>query len=440
MLVARTLPDATRLTRVHWRLLLLLFLSVFINYIDRSNLAIAAPLLKDEFGFSASQLGFLLSAFFWTYASFQLVSGWLVDRYDACWVMAAGFFLWSSATAATGLLHGFAAFVAIRMLLGIGESVAYPSYSKIVSQHFPEDRRGLANSIIQGGLLFGPACGMLFGGMLVASVGWRPFFVGLGLLCLLWLVPWMKWKPAPVVRNAVGAPFPAGESATEDTRVSTSQVLGQRSAWGTFLGLFCGNYLNYFMLTWLPYYLVRERHFSMRQMALIGGAAYGCAAVSALLAGSLADLWIRHGTTPTVARKAFTVSGLVGASVILIACIFARPTLGVALVIVLTCCFGVAGSNLWAISQTLAGPRVVGRWVGVQNFIGNLAGVVAPAITGLLIDRTGHFGWALATASAFLVIGAASYLFVVGRVEPIDWTARETSRSAPAASSESAAA
>src|SRR5580692_13225155 len=175
--------------------LVLLFFSVFINYVDRGNLSIAAPQLKDEFGLSASQLGILLSSFFWTYTSFQIVSGWLVDRFDVNWVLAGGFFVWTMATAATGLVHGFQMLLVMRLILGVGESVAFPSYSKILAKHFPESLRGRANSFIASGIAGGPAFGIFFGAMLIGRYGWRPFFIGLGLFSLLWLPPWKIWMP-----------------------------------------------------------------------------------------------------------------------------------------------------------------------------------------------------------------------------------------------------
>jgi len=150
------------------RLLVLLGLSVLINYVDRSNLSIAAPLIKDELGISASQLGTLLSAFFWTYALLQIPAGWLVDRFDVKWVFALGFFLWSAATAVTGVLHGFAALLVIRVILGVGECVAFPATGKILCTLFPESSRGFANSVVMAGLALGPAVGMMLGGNLVA--------------------------------------------------------------------------------------------------------------------------------------------------------------------------------------------------------------------------------------------------------------------------------
>jgi ACS family D-galactonate transporter-like MFS transporter len=255
------------------RVLALLVVAVLINYIDRSNLSIAAPLLKDEFRLSASQLGILLSSFFWTYTLFQIVSGWAVDRFDVNWVIAAGFLTWSLATAATALVHGFILLLMIRLILGIGESAAFPSCSKILARHCAERRRGLANALIMTGMMLGPALGTFAGGMLMARFGWRPFFLVLGLVSLVWLLPWLKWMPReqtptqPVLRHSPGL----------------LEILRQRSAWGACAGQFCGNYVWYFLLTWLPFYLVRERDFSMGRVAKIGGMVYLVAAVFATI-------------------------------------------------------------------------------------------------------------------------------------------------------------
>lgn len=180
----------------------LLWFSAFINYVDRGNLSIAAPLLKDELGLSASQLGILLSAFFWTYSSFQLIAGWAVDRFDVSVVMAVGFFIWSAATATTGLMHGFIALLVMRLVLGVGESVAYPSYSKILASHCPEERKGIANAVLASGLSLGPAFGIFVGGILIGRLGWREYFIVLGLASMLWLVPWWRFKLKPIAANS----------------------------------------------------------------------------------------------------------------------------------------------------------------------------------------------------------------------------------------------
>src|SRR5258708_18797630 len=233
-------------------LLFLLSLSVLINYIDRSNLSIAAPQIKDELHISASQLGTLLSAFFWPYALMQIPAGWLVDRFDVKWVFAAGFFIWSASTAITGILLGLGALLVIGVILGLGESVAFPSYSKVLCGYFKERHRGFANAMIMAGLAFGPALGIWLGGTAVGRFGWRPFFVVLGLAGLLWLPLWSAWMP----------PRTASPLRTREHTAGLLDILRQRSAWGTCIGQSSINYFLYFLVTWLPYYLLRGRHLS----------------------------------------------------------------------------------------------------------------------------------------------------------------------------------
>src|SRR6266436_608272 len=297
---SKTAPNQIALSKALAPVAALLAISTFINYIDRGSLSLAAPVLKVELQLSPWQLGILLSSFFWTYTSFQIVSGWLVDRFNVNWVLAAGFFVWSLATATTGFVHGFEMLLIMRLILGAGESVAFPSYCKILAKHFPEVLRGRANSFISAGIAGGPAFGIFFGAMLIARHGWRPFFIGLGLFSLLWLPPWKMWMP-----NGAGL-FVSPTAQTP----GIVEILKQRSAWGTFAGLFAFNYLSYFLLTWLPSFLVDERHFSMQKMGTIGGAAYGILAVSALISGWVSDLWIAAGGTPTRVRKTFTALGL----------------------------------------------------------------------------------------------------------------------------------
>src|SRR4030095_4221514 len=173
--------------------LILLAICILINYVDRGNLSIAAPLLKDELGISASQLGILLAAFFWTYTAMQFVSGWLVDRFDVNWVIAEGYLLWSLATATTGSVQGLTILLMMLLMLGIGESVAFPSCSKILARQLPEHQRGFANGVIQSALKFGNAVGTFSSGLLMAMYGWRPVFIGVGVVNLLWLPELVEW-------------------------------------------------------------------------------------------------------------------------------------------------------------------------------------------------------------------------------------------------------
>ena len=389
----------------------LLAISAFINYVDRGNLSIAAPMLKDELGISAAKLGVLLSAFFWTYACSQLFSGWLVDRFNVNWVFAAGFILWSAATAMTGIVQAFSALLVLRLLLGMSESVAYPSYSKIIALNFSEEHRGFANSMISAGLVLGPGFGMFFGGLLMARFGWRPFFIVLGLASMLWIVPWWMWMPKKhqaTLTDSIGAP-------------SVFEFLRLRSAWGTCAALFCGNYVSYFLITWLPYYLVRERHFSMDNMAKLGGIAYFLGACFSMFSGWLSDRWIATGATPSLVRKTFTGGGLALSGIFIgLAAVSGTNYCAVALILGVIF-YGVSASNIWAITQTLAGPKAAGRWTGFQNFIGNLAGVVAPALTGFVLERTGQFYWAFEITTGVALVGMASWVFLIGPVEPVIW-------------------
>jgi ACS family D-galactonate transporter-like MFS transporter len=404
----------TVISRSLWIVLALLAISIFINYIDRGNLSIAAPMLKDELGISAAQLGLLLSAFFWTYSTVQLFSGWLVDRWNVNLVFAGGFFLWSVATAATGLVHTFAVLFVLRLLLGMGESVAYPSYSKIIALNFPPEHRGVANAVISSGLLLGPGFGMLFGGLLMARFGWRSFFVLLGLASLLWLLPWLKWMPrktSQTVSDSSGTP-------------GFLELMQLKSAWGTCLGLFCANYLSYFLITWLPFYLVRERNFSMDSMAKIGGVAYLLASLFSTLFGWLSDRWILSGASPTRVRKGIVGGSLAIAGIFVGLAAVAGPAYCVAALMLGIISFGVFASNVWAITQTMAGPNGAGRWTGFQNFVGNLAGIVAPTVTGFVLHRTGQFYWAFLIVATVALVGTLSWFFLVGPVQQVAWRSK----------------
>ena len=406
--------DTSRLTPAFARVLGLLFLSVFINYIDRSNLSIAAPLIKDELHISASQLGILrfriLLDILLQPASFRMAG-----RSIRCEVGLRGrLLLWSTATAVTGLIHGLALLLVARIVLGIGESVAYPGYSKIVRIHCPEHRRGFANAVIAAGLALGPSFGMLFGGTIVGSFGWRPFFVVLGLASLPWLLFWLRWMPSTDMSGITKSNSGPG----------MWEIFQQRSAWGTCLGLFCGNYYLYFMVTWLPYYLLRERHFSMAGMAKTGGAVFLLSALSASLCGWLSDRWIAAGRSPSRVLKGFMIVSLIGVGVFLLGAVVSPGTAGIVFLMLAGVAFGLGSSNIWAITQRLAGRQAVGRWCGIQLFVGNSSGVVAPAVTGLLLDRTGQFFWPFLIVSLFLWAGALCWMFLVGPVEPVEWERR----------------
>lgn len=407
-------PTRTSLSGKEWAVLLLLVISGFLNYFDRSNLSAGATDIRRELALSPYQLGLLLGAFFWTYALMQLLgfAGWLVDRFNVCWILAVGFFLWSAATAVTGVAQAFAMVFGLRLLLGFGESIAYPSYSRILANHFPEHHRGFANAMIDAGTKSGPALGTLLGGLLMARYGWRVFFIVLGSVSLVWLVPWLIWMPRG-----------RGVSAREDPEgiPSVAAILRHRSAWCTGLGLFCSNYFWYFLLTWLPPYLETERHFPKEKMAVWGALAYFAIACSAVVSGKLSDRWIARGASPTRVRKAFAGVGLTLSTIILPVGVVKDEHIAMGLLMLTCVCFGLFTANLFAITQTLAGPRAAGKWTGLQNGFGNLAGVAAPGFTGWVVQQTGQFYLAFVVAAVIVLIGAFLFVFGVGQVKQVEF-------------------
>jgi ACS family D-galactonate transporter-like MFS transporter len=409
-----TAAPARVVTRLEWIVLILLVLSVAINYVDRGILSVTGVALSKELDLKPHELGYLLSAFFWTYAGFQLISGWLIDRYNVLLVFAAGFAVWSTATALTGVARGFAALFVLRLLLGIGESVAYPSYSKIIAAGFPERQRGVANALIDVGCKLGPASGMIVGGLILVRYGWRMVFLSIGVASLLWLAPWFMAAPK------------IGSVSSMRVRYEGPgffDILAKKDAWGTLIGLFGANYAWYFMLTWLPQYLLMERHYSTRLMALTGWLPFCATAAGATVGGFLSDAWIRRGASPTLVRKTFVIGGLTGCAIFLLpAVMVADQLVAMSLLILAAFIYGLYSGNLWAITQTLAGAVAAGKWTGIQNCAGNLAGIAAPVVTGFIVERTGSFFFAFVWVCVNLLMSACSYLFVVGRVEPVSWS------------------
>jgi MFS family permease len=402
-------------SRTASRMAMLLAVAVFINYIDRGNLATAAPLVKQQFHLSASQVGILFSAFYWTYALTQIPAGWLAERFPTQKVIAVGLAIWSVATLLTGLAGGFLTLLGLRLLLGLGESVAFPCSSKLLSVHVGVDKRGRANGAIGLGLGAGPAFGTFVGGLILARFGWRPLFLSLGALSLVWLWPWMT-GPARELSQA-GAP-----AAAEGPPYA--QIIRRRAAWGVALGHFCANYAFYVVISWLPLYLVQERGFSISRMAALGGAVYLMQAAGAFITGWAIDRWIRAGATPNRAYKTAMIGSQTAAAVCLMGVIWSPPVASSIWLLLAGLAFGPGSTTLYATGQTLAGPVAAGRWMGFQNFVGNLAGIIGPAVTGFLIDRTGHFSLAFALAVAVVLTGVVSWIAVIPQIAPLDWPAR----------------
>jgi MFS family permease len=394
---------------------LLLAAAVFINFVDRGNLATAAPVLATELHLSATQIGILLSSFYWTYAVSQLGAGWLAERYPVQRVIAAGFALWCVATILTGFASTFAALLALRLILGLGESVAFPCSSKMLAENVSIDRRGRSNGAIAIGLALGPAFGTYVGGMILARYGWRMLFFSLGALSLLWLIPWLT-GPARTL------PLRRVERTSDAAGPSFLDIIRKREAIGAGLGHFCANYIFYFVLSWLPYYLVEVRGYSLTRMATIGGLTYVMHAVGAWCTGYVGDRWIERGESPHRVYATTLVASQISSAVCLVGVLLGGPVLLDVSLLAVGFTFGLASPTLYAVGQLLAGPKAAGRWIGFQGAVGNLAGIAGPAITGFLVDRTGSFQSAFALAIGFSLLGVLAWTIVIPRITQVSWS------------------
>jgi len=390
----------------------LMAIAMFINYVDRGNLATAGPLVKGELHLSGAAFGLLISAFFWSYVPAQIFTAWLAERFNAYRVLAFSLALWSVSTIATGFATGFVSLLVLRLLLGLGEGGMFPASSKLIGQHLPGEKMGAANGLIGVGLALGPAAGTLVGGLLMAKYGWRPVFLIFGVVSILWLIPWQI-----VTRHASAASAPAHREPP-----GFLAILARREAWGVCLGHFCNNFAFYFFISWMPLYLTQSRGFSVPQMAQIGGAVYLVYAASCYLVGKVSDALMARGVSATRVRKGalFINCTLVFAS--LLCAGFGNTALCIAALLVAGFAFGFATTTIYCVGQTIAGPRVAGKWVGVQNCAGNVAGIVAPWLTGVVVDATGQYVWAFVIAGSVALTGLLGWVVIIRKVEPLDWS------------------
>lgn len=389
-------------------LVLLLGTAVVLNYIDRGAVGVAAPLMKSDLGLTATQIGIAISAFFWVYAPVQLGLGWLCDRWSVYKLLALGTVVWSICTVLMGFVGSFLSLFLLRLVLGVGESIVFPGSSKIICRHVPAERRGIANAVVMTGVALGPAIGTFAGGSMAAAFGWRAMFVVFGLASAAWLLPWSRVTGAlPTSATASEAPFPV------------RKLLRRWSLWAMGVGNATSNYGFYFLLAFLPLYLVQQRGLSIIQMTMLATLGYCVQAVSALVLGNVSDRWTRGGGSEAGMRRAMLVAGHLVYGVGIIAIPFVHSlSVVVALLCLLGACGGAVAPNLYAIGQIFAGPRASGTWIGIQNAVGNLSGIFGPALSGIIIDRAGY-GSAFALAAAISIFGGLWWAFCVPKIEQV---------------------
>ena len=407
------------LVRRRWWITGLLTVAGLINYFDRTILSVAAPAIARDLGLGPERLGVLLSAFFWSYAAMQVPIGWLADRVDMRWLYAGCFSLWSLTAGLTGLAGSLGMLIGLRLLLGIGESVYLPGGMKMVSVLFRAEDRGLASGLVNCGTRAGLAFGAPLIAALVVAVGWQRTFLILGFTGLLWLAPWFALFP----RSA----------GTKGRRPKTPRSPGagvpriHRRLLGVSLADVGYGYYFYFMVTWLPAYLVNARGVPLATAGKYLLAPYLTFAIGEPVGGWIADRLVALGCDELASRKAI-VAGAFLSAILLIPAGLAADMGRTVLLLGGASLVGLATPNMYALVQRVSAEGDVGFATGVFNLAGNLSGVAAPIVTGVIVQRTGSYFPAFVVAVAVLL----------GTV-PIFWTmVREPERRADTTACEAA--
>ena len=419
-------------SKVRWVVAGLMWSAIAINYIDRTVLSAAAPHLQSEFHLGAMEMGIVMSAFFWSYALLQLPAGMLADRVGQKIVLGMAVFWWSLATAVTGLASGFKSLVALRVMLGVGEAGSYPSNAGIATRWFPRKERATVAGIFDSGSKLGGAIALPLIAWLLAVFDWKVTFAITGALGLVWCVVWVVvFKNSPADHRRVSASelayIRADEEAPRQNGAELADVpwyrlFAHRNIWAMCIGFFMINYNSYFFITWLPTYLVKERGMSMMEMGFMASLPLILSMVVEIFAGWASDRVYASGRLSlTATRKLFLIIGLLMASSIGFAAFAASPLVAVALLCVAKSGTTVAASQVWALPGDVAPRNMVSRVAGIQNTVSNMGGVVGPVVTGAIVGSTGSFVPALLFSSALIVIAMLNYLFLLGKVEPIQF-------------------
>jgi MFS transporter, ACS family, D-galactonate transporter len=389
-------------------LVCLLGLGVIVAYIDRFNLsfALASPEFKSYFQLTDYQRGLVNSAFFWSYTAMQIPAGYLVDRFGVRIPLTFALLAWSLIAAATSMASALWELVALRLLLGVAESVMNPGGLSWIRLHMNEQERGMAVGIFMSGTKWGPALAGPLATWLLTQHGWRTMFLVLGAGGAVWVIPWLFATRRDNVALVPDAP-PAQSSGDFGRLFLTPQM------WGTLIGTFCYNYFLFFALTWLPAYFTESRNLTLSSSGVYTFFSFTGTAVLAIVAGWVADRLIRRGRNPVNVRRYFTVAGLVWASTEIVGAMSESNDVAIFFAVFSTIGLGLATANYWALTQTLMPDVGAGKIGGVQGVALNLAGIVAPIVTGWLKEVTGSYTAPMQAMGVILLIGIGSYLFLI---------------------------
>lgn len=421
-----------RSLRTHQAITLsLLFLAGVINFFDRSSLSIANATIRAEMHLSATEMGWLLSAFSLAYGIAQLPLAGLMQRAGTRSVLGAGLTLWSTAQLLTGLVRALPAFLILRVLLGIGESPFYPCGVQSVRDWFPERTRGRATALMSMSQTLGLAVAPPVLSLLILSIGWRAMFMSLGAAGLLAAFAWSTlYRPRDSTehREAPAITEPASRGPNILTEVPATPesawktLLRQRTVWGMMLGFGGINYTNWLYTAWLPGYLQSARHLSLAKTGWVAAIPFLAGAVGMLTSGITTDRLARGGARLTTVHRANIVVGMVASATSTF--IVARSATTVAAVAGISCALffiHFAGTSGWGYVQAVSPARFVASLSALQNFASFMIASAAPVLTGWLLDRTHSFTIALGVCSAVTLLGALSYatLAAPGKVSVI---------------------
>ncbi len=388
-----------------WIVVALLFAGMLVSYVDRGNLSIAASSIMRDFRLTPPMMGLLLSGFFWTYATFQIPAGFIVDRIGIRRVYAAAFLLWSLASAGIALSRGSTDILLLRLLLGLAEAVGPIASLAFIRQNFRGPEQGLPTAIYIAAQNMGPALGTLLGTLLMESLGWRFMFAATGLGALIWLPCWLWLAPAD--------PPKMERVKSEDTGTRLSIAVRTRGFWAMSIAIFLSSYFWYFLLTWVPAYLTMSRGFSNLEMGRVLAIPLFTMAVINIASGSFADRLARRLGEVFRVRVRFAVVAYALSSTVLLLLVLPGRGAVLPVLLVSVSAMGIGNSNFWAIAQHVPPGHMVGRTIGYLNTISQIAGAAAPLITGWILGPDKQFGVALGIAGICPLL-AAGCLMISG--------------------------
>ncbi len=424
-----SISDQPGVPRRRWMIASLLGFGVLVNYFDRVNLSVSQEALHSTFGITTVQFGYLLSAYSWTYALLQLPSGVLLDSFGVRQIGRISTFLWSVASFGAAAVTGLKSFLAARLLLGVGEAPTFPGNSKAVGYWFPARERSLATACFDSAAKFGPAIGQPLIGLLLWRFGWRWSFAATGFISLIYFVLfyWIYRNPSEdrslteTERKFIvqGGAQPEGPGKA-GRGTSLLYLLRQRKVIGLVLGFSSYNYTFYLLLTWVPSYLSNALHVDLLHSVFYASVPWLVGTITGFfLGGWFVNFLIHRGWNASRVRQAVLIGGTSFGLGIFGAAGAHTPGNAVFWMSVSLGGLSAASPVGWSIPSLIAPEGSVGRLGGILNFGNQLSAIIAPIITGYIADATHSFAWAFAVAAAFLLLGIAGYVFLLGRIEPI---------------------